>query len=452
MKTLFISLVLSVVSTMAGYAAGEKIKVIDLIEAALNNRGNIEAMKTEIEIAGLQTSAVYSKYLPQITAAYDFRYNIISPTQIIPVGQFSPVPTDEKRAIRFGTDWQQNAGVTLYQPLIDLSVRSRIAESRINEKLKSADAAAAERDLKSEVIRSFILVGIREQQLASAAADTLRTGKTLEMMFLKADEGEVLKTDINRANLNHNNTLVLYREAASELMKEKIYLGFLTGYPLGYLLEGEYDFSSVGIKMDYGAGLNPLVDSIPEIEKLKLQAELAGRQEKTEIRRKVPVVGVDGFLGASQYTDAFDPFGDGTWYGNSYVGLSLRLPIVSGDNTKSRINQLRLEAKSMQARMEDERARVLNNSLRLSQEIKQLEYQLMISEQNASLLEENISLYQERFLKGLVNAYDLIAQEIDLQKERVNISQQQCELLDRKVELITNSGYLETFVEGLRSE
>ncbi len=452
MKTRILSIILFIITCTAAYPAGQKIKLIDLIDAALINRGNITAMRTEIEIAGLQTSGLYSQYLPQISAAYDFRYNVISPTQIIPVGQFNPVPTDEKRAIRFGTDWQQNAGVSIYQPLIDLSIRSRVAESRINEKLKNTDMAAAERDLKSEVIRSFILISIREEQLRSATADTLRTGKTLELILVRAEEGKVLKTDLNMAILNHNNSVAAYRSALTELMQEKMYMGFLTGYPLESLLEDEYDFTSSEIRMDMHAELVPATDSMPEIERLKLQAELAQKQQKTEISRKMPLLGVDGFLGASQYTDTFNPVTEGSWYGSSYVGISLRLPIISGDNTRNRINQLRLEARSIQAQIDDEKARIINNGLRLSEEIGQLEYQLAVSEQNASLLDENINLFQDRFAKGQINAYDLINQEIDLQKERANINEQRARLLDKKIEMITNSGYLGSFLNDLRSE
>jgi len=452
MKTRILSIVLFITTCYTAYPAGEKIKLIDLIDAALGNRGNITALRTDLEIAGLQTSGLFSEYLPQISAVYDFRYNIKSPTQIIPLGQFNPVPTDEKRAIIFGTAWQQNAGVSLYQPLFDFSIRSRVAESRINEKLKNADVAAAERDLKSEVIRSFILISIREEQLRSAIADTLRTGKTLDLIMDRADEGKVLKTDLNMALLNHNNALANFRSSLSVLMQEKMYMGFLTGYPLEFLMDGEYDFASSMIRIDFQAGLVPVTDSIPEIERLKIRAELAEKQQKTEISRKIPVLGVDGFLGASQYTDTFDPVKEGTWYGSSYVGVSLRLPILSGDNTRSRISQLRLEARGIQERIEDEKARIVNNGLRLSEEISQLEYLLAVSEQNASLLEENITIYQNLFTKGQVTAYDLINREVDLQKEHARINEQRARILDKKLEMITNSGYLQSFLNDLRSE
>ena len=61
------------------------------------NRGNIRAVRTDIEIAKLQTSSAYQKYLPDLSLNYNYRFNPVIPTQIIPVGQFNQIPTDEKR-------------------------------------------------------------------------------------------------------------------------------------------------------------------------------------------------------------------------------------------------------------------------------------------------------------------------------------------------------------------
>jgi len=41
-------------------------------------------------------------------------------------------------------------------------------------------------------------------------------------------------------------------------------------------------------------------DFLPEINNLRLQANLLGRQLITEKRKFIPVIGVEGFLGANQ--------------------------------------------------------------------------------------------------------------------------------------------------------
>jgi outer membrane protein TolC len=450
MKSIKISIIINLLFIVSVSISGQEIRLINLIDSALANKGNIKAVRTDIKIARLQTSSAYQKYLPDLSLSYNYRYNPIIPTQIIPVGQFSPVPTDEKRPIKFGTEWQQNSGLNLYQPLIDFSIKSRVAESRINEKLRNSDAESAERDLILEVITSFANIWLREEQLRSAVLDTIRTSKTKELFMIKAKEGKALKTEINRALLNHNNSLSNYVAVSSSLTREKLYMGFLTGITLEDLLEGTYDFSPFS-EGDLGIdNTDPLTDSLPSVKSLILRTELLRQQQRTEKLKHSPVIGFEGFLGANQYTDTFNPFLSDRWYGNSYVGLSLRLQMLSGSSTRNKINQLKLEEEGLQYRLDEEISSVSNKMLMLEEEIRQIKYQAGLSGENIRLYEENLTLNQDRFDKGLINAYDLISDEIDYQKELSMYNEKRAGLVSKQIELLNNSGNLSWFVQSLR--
>jgi outer membrane protein len=450
MKSIKISITLILLIGISYGLSGQEIKLKTCIDSALANRGNIRAVRTDIEIAKLQTSSAYQKYLPDLSLSYNYRYNPIIPTQIIPVGQFNPIPTDEKRPIKFGTEWQQNSGLNLFQPIIDFSIHSRIAESRINEKLKNTDAAAAERDLKLEVIKSFTNIMLREEQLRSAELDTFRTSRTKELFVVKSKEGKVMKTEVNKAILNHNNALSNYVAVSSTLTREKIYMSFLTGISLETLLDGRFDFSPFSDDVLKIGNTEPMLDSIPSLNSLRLRAELLEQQQKSERMKHTPIIGFEGFLGANQFTDTFSPFLSGSWYGSSYMGLSLRFQIFSGSSTKNRVNQLKLEGKGLKSRLDDEINSVSNKSLLLNEEIRQIEYQAGLSKQNIALYEENLSLNQERFDKGQINAYDLLTDEIDFQKELSKFNEKRAELVYKQIELIYNSGALSSFIENLR--
>jgi outer membrane protein len=450
MKSIIPSIILILLISLSNRLSGQEIKLITCIDSALANKGNIRAVRTDIEIAELQTSSAYQKYLPDLSLSYNYRYNPIIPTQIIPLGQFSQIPTDEKRPIKFGTLWQQNSGLNLYQPVIDFSIKSRVAESRINEKLKNTDAAAAERDLKLEIIKSFTNIWLRMEQLRSATLDTLRTSRITELFLAKSKEGKVLKAEVNKAILNHNNAMSNYVAISSFLTREKIYMGFLTGISLENLLDGTFDFSPFSEDVLKTGNRDPLFDSIPFVKSLMLRAELLEQQQQSERMKHTPTIGFEGFLGANQYTDTFNPFLSGSWYGSSYMGLSLRFQILSGSSTKNRVNQLKLEEKGLKSRLDDEIKSVSNKNLLLYEEIKQIEYQAGLSKKNIALYEENLSLNQERFDKGQVNAYDLLTDEIDFQKELSRFNEKQAELVYKQIELINNSGALSSFIENLR--
>jgi outer membrane protein TolC len=227
-------------------------------------------------------------------------------------------------------------------------------------------------------------------------------------------------------------------------------MSFLTGISLETFLDGKFDFSPFSDDVLKINITDPLLDSIPSVKSLRLRAELLEQQQESERMKHTPTIGFDVFLGANQYTDTFNPFLSDSWYGSSYVGLSLRFQILSGNSIKNRVNQLKLEEKGIQSRLDDEINSVSNKSLILTEEIGQIEYQTGLTKQNLALYEENLSLNQDRFDKGQINAYDLITDEIDFQKELSKFNEKRAELVFKQIELINNSGALSSFIDNLR--
>ncbi len=426
------------------------ITLTQCIDSALINKNDIKAARTERIASGLQSEAVLAGYLPKISVGYDFRYNIVIPAQIIPVGLFYPVPTDATQAIKFGTKWQQNLGLSLYQPLIDRTVKTHLAESRINEKIQDENIVSAEHDLQYEVINSYLVIWLREQQVKASVIDTIRTFNTCKLLEAGFYEGRVYESDLNRAKINHNNALSSFRQSFSELVKEKIYMSFLTGISLNKMLVADYDFKPLMKEGIFAVPESPLFDSISSVRQIILNRELADGREKSERATHLPSLGIEGFVGTNQYTDQFIPANNTGWYGNSYVGLSLKLPVISGRGSGSRIGQLRMQKESLDYRLQDMKADITSQNFKLVQDIKMLDDQISFADNNIYLMKSNLELFRERFEKGRINSYDMLSSETDLQKAVSDIEKLRTELYLKKLQLIRNSGMLGIFIERLK--
>jgi outer membrane protein TolC len=445
-----IIVILFVFVSITATAQNKIIKLSECIDAALLNKANIKASKTESIIAGLQNTEAKGKYLPQISISYQYIYNPIIATQVIPTGQFLPVPTNDQRPIKFGTNWQQNAGLNLFQPIIDFTIQSKIAESRINEKIKNADLQIAGNDLKFEVLKSFGKIMVLTEQEKSAVIDTVRTFKSLTLIKNKFDEGKVLKTDLNKSQLNHNNALGSYKASETELVKEKIYMSFLTSIPLVDLLDADFDFSPLLSDNNFTSIDSVNTGSDANFQQLNLKEELLKQQIKTERRKFTPTIGVQAFLGANQFSNNFDPFLANSWYGSSNVGLSLKLPILSGENTSSRIKQLETQTKTIDFNREDLKAKRYTDFWQANEDIKKLKDQIQLDESNVSLMTENVTIYQDRFSAGQLIVNDLNLQELDLQREKTNLLKQKADLINLEIQRLNISGNLDGFIQKLK--
>lgn len=440
---------LLILNVIFGHSLMAQITINECIDSGLANKANIKSAKTEVLLSNLKSIESKTKYLPQISLAYDYRYNPIIATQIVPVGQFSPIPTEETRAIQFGTNWQQNAGITVYQPIIDLALHSRIKESKLTESLSSIDLKKAEDDLKFEIVKAYSQVVIFGYQENEAVADTVRSFQSYSIIKARFDEGKVLKTELNNALVNHNANLTYYKKAVASLTNEKIYMHYLTNINLERILDE--NFSPISETFySFGNYQNPIqIDSVVDFKKLLVQEQLINQQIRTERTKYSPSIGFQGFLGANQFSQTFDPFLTNSWFGNSYLGLSIKLPIFSPDKSINGGNQLQEQLFILDSQKEELKAQKRRELLQINVETQRLSDEIKFIKYSLSLLQENIKLYQERLLNGQFAASELNIQEAELQKLSNQVKQLHEQLNTTLIERLYITGELSNRIKSL---
>ena len=443
-----IILLLSAFLSTTLYAQDNTIRLSECLRLAIENKANILAVKTDVLVANLQELEARNKYMPQFSLAYEYRYNPIIASQVIPIGQLSPTPDNEMRAVQFGTKWQQAAGINLTQSLVDFSIKSKIAESRINEKVKQADMQISEDELKYEVLRSFGKLLVYTRQLESAVADTARTFKSYKLIRDKSDEGKVLKTDVNKALLNHNNAVSSYKTAVSELVKEKIYLSFLTTLPMSRLLDNSFDFSPLISGNFLNTNESIHFDKLAVIQQLKYKEELLKEQVKSENHKYKPSLSFIGYLGANQFAGQFNPVMSSSWFGNSYIGLSVKMPLL-GENTRYKVRQLQTQMQGISHNRSETQNKLMKDYLQADEDIRKFREQIEIAADNVTLMNENVIIFQERFAAGQYNASDLNIQELDLLKEKNSLLKLKADLILKQIEHLNFSGDLNEYIGAL---
>ena len=413
----------------------------EYISAALNNKANIKALKIQSEIEALKTSQFKSNYLPQLTVAYDNIYNPIIRSSIVPVGKFNPIPTDEVRAIKFGTNWQQNAGINVFQPLFNATINSKIAESKIQEKIKQTDVKIANEEIVFEVSKTYINAFVKQQQVKENATDTLRTFQNLSLLKNRFTSGKILKTEVNRAQINHNNSVEIFKSTITSWVQEKIYLGFLTGFKYDQIAINENDTAINEQNLDW-INSESQKESIAAIEQLNNKIDLSKIQQKSENSKRKPTVGINGYIGADQFQNNFNPFANNSWYGNSFVGLSVRLPILLSENTSNKKNQLELQMKSYSLQKDEIINEVEKNKAIALNEISKLKSEYKTTLSNVNLYKESLQIVQERLKQGKATAYEVTNEELEFQKENQKLTTRKSAMWLQWLVVLKSSGLL----------
>lgn len=399
------------------------------VENGLTRNKNIISGRVETDIRIQQTKALYRHYMPRVSAEYSYVYNPILPTSILPIGVFNPnFPPDATRNVRFGTTWSQTAGVNAEQSLLDFSIKRKIQEARVSEKISMASTKESTYQLVADILNSFVNVYILESEIREFVADSIRTFVSYELQQIRFDENRLLKADLNKAKINHNIAAQRAKDAEYRLEEEKLFLLYLTGEEN----PGNTDFR-IDTGFFFGEAMSwvekmPVPEKLPAIERFSLQEQLTASQISIEKSARLPSVSLKGYIGANQFYNTFSPFAAGSWFGLSFVGLSASFPILSGESLSNRIRQLQLQSEQYKLDKEQILQDAQKDILTARIQMEKTKKRLQTIEENLALAGESIQIYQERFRQGLESAsvlnaeetsYQLLASEFETEKKRM---------------------------------
>lgn len=398
------------------------------IDEAQKNRKKITSLETEYKINQLKTKELNAKYLPRVSLNYNYQYNPIIATSVLPADAFNyGASSGDMIPVKLGANYSQSAGVLLQQPLLDISISKLITEAKLQEKLASLNEKEARLELTYEVSKVYFYILVAQEQVKEAIGDTTRTALSLKTINEKYSNKRVLKTDVNEAKVTHNNAVQKYLNAVNSTLVLKQYFLYVTG--------NETSLASSVVLEKYSIDENitdtdeNLIAALPQIEILKTQNEMLENKKKLERAKHSPLINVNGYLGADQFSENLNPFQQDSWYGNSYIGVSLKLPVFFGENTAKRIDQLKFQQEQNNNRIVEDINKNKYDALNATTAYNNVLQQLKVVRGNSRLTSEIVTIYQERYKFEQISFNELNDKEIQLQNLELLYNQLQKELI-----------------------
>ena len=358
----------------------------DAVSYGLENHSGIHAQETKLEYHEKLTKAERSRYLPNIRATAEYRYNTNLPVSILPGDAFGQ-QGDGPLEIQMGTRNVLQAGVRLEQPVYDPVIFSDVDEMEIREKMADNRMVKERRKVALQIRRVYFRAVLhrelvessrknldRYDTLAAVVKDQYQNGLISESRMLET----LNKRDNQQLELEMN--LMKYQNAMERLK-------LAMEYPQDKLLQLN-DTALAGLVDDeiHPAGQDFAYKKVPGFRSVELRQELNREQSKRLGRRYQPVLSAVGFIGADYYDDVFSPFeNDNRWYRHSFVGLSLRVPVFEGFSANRQRQALEKQAEmiaAQKARLASElqtREKILADEIRINMKRAQKrknEYQL----------------------------------------------------------------------------
>jgi outer membrane protein TolC len=146
--------------------------------------------------------------------------------------------------------------------------------------------------------------------------------------------------------------------------------------------------------------------------------DLAALRIRSASLKYAPTLTLNGYYGTNYYNNEFSLFNNDYWRGNSYIGLSLRIPITQSLNTAKEVSRLHLRKM-----IESENLREIRNN-RNKERLKELtllrarEENYQLNQQNWEMSQQNSLAFQMQFDKGYIQQSDLLNEQQKIKQTR----------------------------------
>lgn len=323
----------------------------EAVEYGLKNHSSIQIAEKNIEYHQWSTDMKKSAYLPEIISSADYRNNPVLPVTILPGDIFgnSQGPVE----IKMGTRHSLRSGINIKQPLYDAVSLSGIRQAAIEEEMADNNLASTRKNIALQIKNSYLLC-LYNLELLQLTKNTCNIYAALaEISSVKHKNGLISDSELEDA-LNKKKTSEIELRISNDRYDNSIKeLKLKIDYPSGVNIKLSDSILPAFVRDMGQAGEDYNIKRLPAWISLSLQKRMNEEMQKMLRGRYLPRLNLYGFVGAQYYDDNFSPLAnDQRWFGQSYIGLSMNLPLFEGLEKRRNMKALNIKQKNIIAEKE----------------------------------------------------------------------------------------------------
>jgi outer membrane protein len=378
------------------------------VEYAVSNLENLKNLDIDRQLAEKKLKEAYTQLYPQIKGVFDVRDNLKLPTSILP-GTFAGRPADETIPVQIGQKYNAtvalDASWTLYDPTFYAGFKSVKLNSTVAENNKELQTI----NVRLNVSKAYYATLLSKERIILAEKNISKTKKVYDDTKVLYDNKQVQETDVTRAQLNYANQEAELKRA-KQLYDQSIFiLKYQMGYPSDQALTPTDTLLLRAVGANSVQSSEAGMENRMEYKTLQLQKNQESLGLKKNKLAYLPTVSVYGYLGTQSFRPKFDMFTSSSakWYGVSYLGLKLSLPIFDGNLKGIYLQESKLQVKKKENELsafeKQYKYEVENARLNVENSISNVN----IRKNNVEIGEKLLKITEARYNDGLMTYKDV---------------------------------------------
>lgn len=328
-KIKFPLLTLFLMVTLSTFGQVSKLSLKEAVDYALQNHPDIKNKKLGEKYADAQVDETRSIGIPQVSGSFQFMNNVQKQVFVFPInGVNTP--------IRVGNKYTSTANLTASWLAIDASYFLGLKAAKAFTELAQLQTSMSARDIAVNVTKAYYLVLITKENIALLEQNK----KSLEAVLFQTEgyynNGFAEKLDVDRLKLTLSNLEIQLESLKDQVSVTEQMLKLNMGMPVDAPIELTDNLESLYKVSE--SELNAGFDAKKRIEYQLLQNQLTlnNLDKKRFDVTKYPNL---AFFASYQQNNFGEEIQFSDWYGNSYWGFKIGVPIFSGFNNKAQLTK-----------------------------------------------------------------------------------------------------------------
>jgi outer membrane protein TolC len=388
----------------------QKITLNEAIQKGIENRIELKTQALNIQIASSENDKIKAKWLPQVNASGDVRWNTQLQTTILPFAL--PGSNESQTIVKFGRPFNNTFALQAEQKVYDANKKN---DRLVNDTQTEAQKNTLEQqkiNLKQSITEAYFSAVFNKEKLRLSEIAMQRANAYLDAAKVKFEQGTILKNDLDKFTLDVSNAKLTQTKNDQDYELSLVTLQYQLN--INYKAEPDEDLTSI---LNYSQIIDAQTntDKRTELKAEEINLQLNELNLQKQKSRNLPTVSAYGNYSAFQISDTFNPFAGGTWFTANYVGIRANIPIFDGKQAKLSSQDFLVRKQINQLNMERLRNDFNYESKSTWNTLQQSKLNLEEAKKNITLAQQILETDKFRLEQGVIVISDLKNSEYSLQ-------------------------------------
>ncbi len=427
------------IATVSAQENNKKFSLDDAVKFAVINNYDAKTAKNNIAAAKQKKWETTTIGLPQVSAKVDYQNWLKQQVSLLPAKLFDPTAPDGVLApITFGTKQTINAAVTLNQLIFDGSYLVGLQSAKTYLKISEQAKEKTELSIREAVINAYGNVLVAEKSISILKKNLTVLEKNLNDTQKIYQNGLNEEEDVEQLQI----TLANVKSQLNKTKRLKVIgykmLNLSMGRPIDESLQLTDNLDTLIAENVNLTLLSSSFNLNNHIDFKIAENDREGKRLLMQLERSKALPSLSAFVnfGYAGNADSFDFLkSNQKWFDSSLLGVSLKVPIFSSFQRRSKTQQAKIELENSDIKLVE-----IKEKLNLGVAKAKSDYQFSIEQyesarQNLKLAERIEKKQQVKFFEGVTSSFDLSQAQNQLYTQQQNYIQSMLDVIAKKAAL-----------------